>query len=214
LWALSLVSPPQVKADVVTNGNFGTGDLTGWTPFTTANGTNGSGLPAVVSFNTTGSGASNSAEFNVGAVSVDGTEHGGGISQTIHVTIAGLYDFSAAIASQDDAFGQVNAAAGLFSILIDGATEGSDDLGAFSSPNQVLRGTLSGSVFLTPGPYTFSVEIERRFLSGGTFIPTQYVTNISLTPTSAAVPEAASVVWLLTAVSLAGLVFWKRRLRV
>src|SRR5260370_24106208 len=41
-------------ADTITNGNFQTGTLAGWTVFTTSNGTNGTGLPNVVSFNTTG----------------------------------------------------------------------------------------------------------------------------------------------------------------
>ena len=52
------------SAAPVPNGDFETGDLTGWTTFTTTNGT--IGTPAVVPFDTTGSGASNAAEFNVG----------------------------------------------------------------------------------------------------------------------------------------------------
>src|SRR5215469_11867190 len=84
---LGLLSNNAARADeisnLISNGNFATGDLTGWTPFVTANGTNGSGLPVVVSFDTTGTGASNSAQFNVGEADFPvGVQQGGGISQT------------------------------------------------------------------------------------------------------------------------------------
>jgi hypothetical protein len=66
------------SAAPVVNGDFETGDLTGWTTFTTANGT--IGTPAVVSFDTTGTGASNAAKFNVGRqVLGSGAPEGGGI---------------------------------------------------------------------------------------------------------------------------------------
>jgi hypothetical protein len=203
-----LMLPAAANADLISNGNFATGNLTDWTVFTTANGTNGTGLPAVVSFNTTGSGASNSAEFDVGEVTFDSTQQGGGLSQTIDVTSGGMYNFSAAIASQDDADMNINVDAGTFSILINGTTEGSVDLGAFSSPLQILRGTLSGSVDLSPGFDTFSIEITRGFLANGTDTPDEYVTNISLTP--GAVPEPSSAILLSTVMLAVALVVRKR----
>jgi hypothetical protein len=67
--ALPLGGVERTNAGFI-NGNFGTGDLTGWTVFTTSNGTNGTfngvALPNVVSFDTTGTGATNSALFEVG----------------------------------------------------------------------------------------------------------------------------------------------------
>src|SRR5215469_6911480 len=100
---------------ILVNGDFQTGDLTGWTTFTTSNGTNGAGLPNVVSFDTTGSGASLAAHFNVGAVNVDGTEQGGGLDQSFNIATAGTYPFFLDIASQDDSDGQINSNAGTFS---------------------------------------------------------------------------------------------------
>jgi hypothetical protein len=206
-----LIVPTAVNADVIANGNFATGDISGWTAFTTANGTTGSGLPDVVLFNTTGSGASNSAQFDVGAVRFDGTQQGGGLSQTINVTSAGVYTFSAAIASQDDADGQINSDAGTFSILINGIAEDSIDLGSFSSAGQILLGTLSGAVDLSTGSDTFSIEITRRFNSDLTLTPEEYVTNISLTsPVAAPVPEPSSAILLSIVLLAVALVVRKR----
>jgi hypothetical protein len=215
LPALSwLMVPTAANADLISNGNFATGDTTGWTAFTTANGTTGSGLPDVVSFNTTGSGASNSAQFDVGAAIFDGTQQGGGLSQIIDVTSAGVYTYSASIASQDDADGQINSDAGTFSILINGITEDSVDLGSFSSSDQILLGTLSGAVDLSAGFDIFSIEITRRFASGLTHTPEEYVTNISLTA-PASVPQPApepSSATLLSIVLLAVALVVRKRI--
>src|SRR5580658_6396126 len=91
LGSLLLTIPIVANANLISNGNFATSDLTDWSPFVTANGTNDpSGLPNAVSFNTSGFEASNTAKFDVGEVSADGTKQGGGIFQTINVTRRGL----------------------------------------------------------------------------------------------------------------------------
>jgi hypothetical protein len=76
---------PAANAAIVTNGDFATGDFTGWTLFTTANGSLGEseGLPAVTSFNVTGAGAQNAATFQVGEVVPGSGQQGGGITQTV-----------------------------------------------------------------------------------------------------------------------------------
>jgi hypothetical protein len=200
-----------VLAGTITNGNFETGTLSGWTVFTTSNGTNGMGLPDVVSFNTTGSGASDAAQFNVGEVSFDGTPQGGGLSQTITAPVSGLYTLTEDVASQDDADGMVNGNAGTFSIIIDGITVATVNLGAFGTPNQVLRGSIfDESVDLTAGTHTIETEITRPFISLGTQTPTEYIDNISLTPNSATTPEPSSL--LLFGTSLLGLVPFRRKL--
>jgi hypothetical protein len=202
LFVLCTVSGAARAGNIINNGNFATGTLSGWTVFTTSsNGTTGAGLPDVVMFNTTGSGDSNSAQFNVGEITFTGLQEGGGLMQTVTAPVAGLYGFSMDFASQDDADGEINGAAGLFSIVIDGVTVASDDLGAFSSPLQILRGSLSGTVDLAAGDNSFEFLITRPFLSGGTATPEQYVTNVSL---SSPVPEPCTGV--LLAAGLLGLV--------
>jgi hypothetical protein len=193
---------------VLINGDFQTGSLSPWTPFTTSNGTNGSGLPNVVSFDTTGMGASLAAHFNVGAISFDGTQQGGGIQQTFNLSSGGMFNFFANIASQDDADGQINSDAGTFSIFVDSTLLASDFLGGFSSPLQILRGELSGSVDLSAGDHTMEILITRQFLSNGTATPDEYVDNISLSSNST-VPEPATFGTL--GIAIAAVALYRRR---
>lgn len=187
-----LVSRPAV-ADTVTNGNFETGTLAGWSVFTTSNGTNGAGLPDVVSFNTTGSGASDAAHFDVGEVNFDSTQQGGGLSQMITAPVSGSYTFTESFASQDDADGEINGNGGTFSLLIDGTTVATENIGGFSTALQILRGSFDVSVSLTSGSHTIETEITRPYTAGGTDTPDEYIDNISLTPNVATTPEPSSI---------------------
>src|SRR5215216_4331931 len=113
---LLLASAAPAKAvEVITNGGFQSG-LTGWTSYTTANGTIAAipsmpGAPqpqnaSVASFDVTGSGASNALFLNAGKIDPvynSAPGEGGGVSQTF-TTTGGLATFSADIA----AFTRVN----------------------------------------------------------------------------------------------------------
>ena len=120
---------PTANAAIVTNGDFGTGDFTGWTLFTTANGSlgvSGSGLPAVTLFNVAGSGPQNAATFQVGEVVFSGIQEGGGITQTVTLP-GGSIGFAANIAALGG--GADNVEGGVFSVLLDGVTEDTVDIG-------------------------------------------------------------------------------------
>jgi hypothetical protein len=192
--------------NLLTNGDFETGSLTPWTVFTTSsNGTNGTALPAVNSFDTTGSGATLAAQFDVGEVTFTGVQEGGGLTQGFTAPSAGIYNFFANIASLDDPDDDINGDAGTFSILIDGTTVTSDSLGAFVSANQIIRGTLSGSLSLTAGAHTFEILITRQFTSNGTDTPQEFVDNISV---SSAAPEPGT--FALAALALLGFAFYRK----
>ncbi len=165
-------------ANTIYKWNLPNGNLSDWTAFTTSNGTNGAGLPNVVSFNATGSGANDAAHFDVGDVVFDGTQQGGGLSQMIIAPISGLYTYSEDFASQDDAGGLINGNAGTFSLLIDGTTVASLNLGPFSTSLQILRGSFSGSVNLTSGSHLIQTEITKTIYSGGANTPDEYIDRI------------------------------------
>jgi hypothetical protein len=202
LVVVGLITRPA-SADVLMNGNFQTGTLAGWTVFTTSNGTNGTGLPDVVSFNTTGSGSSDAAQFNVGAVVSNSTPQGGGLSQTFLISAAGVYMLTEDFASQNSN-GESNGDAGTFSILIDGVTVATDDLGDIGA-HTTLMGSFDELVNLSAGTHTIETEITRQFQSAVGDTPDQYIDNISLI--ARATPEPSSFVLFGTGIlGLAGAV--------
>jgi hypothetical protein len=107
---LQLMVPAVAKADVIYNGAFATGDLTGWT-------TTPGGNATVVADNPTGSAATYAAEFQTG-------NSGDGIYQDVDAPEAGTYNFSASFAAQILS-GDPNLEGGTFAVMIDGTTEAS-----------------------------------------------------------------------------------------
>ena len=161
--ALDSALVPTANAAIVTNGDFATGDFTGWTLFTTPNGSlgpSGSGLPAVTSFNVTGAGAQNAATFQVGEVVFDGTQQGSGITQTVTLP-GGPISFSANIASLGIA--DVNAEGGVFNVLLDDLTEDTRAIGQISAAS-VIRDALSLTTTESTAAHTLEILITRKFL--------------------------------------------------
>jgi hypothetical protein len=205
-----LSSSTAHATEVVQNGDFASGDFTDWTTFTTGpNGTlGGTPYPFVSSFDVTGSGAQNAATFNVGEISFTGVQEGGGIFQDI-TTPSGTLSFSASIASYKSTF---NDSAGVFSVLLDGTTLTTDDLGVLPAGGTPVRGTLSFTTAVTPGVHELEILITRPFDSCGEgCTPDEYVTNISATiGSSNQVPEPGTWAMMLLGFSGVGLLGYRR----
>lgn len=203
--ALAMATTAAQAAELVTNGDFATGDFTAWTLYTTINGTLGPApAPQVTSFDVTGSGASTAAEFQVGrAVPENGGNAGGGIFQSI-TTISGLLTFSADFASFASTV--QNSSGGLFSVLLDGVTLNSFDTGSIAG-GSIERGSLAFGMIVTAGTHVLSLQATRPFTTGvpGPLYgrtPFQYFDNISAT--QGAVPEPATWGLMITGFGLAG----------
>ena len=169
------------------NGDFQTGDLTGWTSYTTAAGTAGSGLPNVVTFSTAGV-DSLAAHFSAGRTS--GVQfQGGGIYQDA-VYADGLLTVEMDWAASNSNPGGGNAEGGRFSLLLDGLSLSSTTVGFIDCCGAIVRGSLSGSAPVTAGTHRVSIEITRNYSVNASL--GQYVDNISTSITSSA-PEPAGV---------------------
>lgn len=190
-----LLIGPATRAQstpLLQNGDFETGNLSGWTVFVTSNGDLGSGwgLPDVVSFDVAGTGTpSDAAEFQVGEASYNSatghTSQGGGIYQSFNCS-TGLYIISAEVAAfQTSSY--VNSEAGLFTLMMDGTTIANVDFGQIS-PGQTLRSTLDVPEFLSQGSHQITLEITRPWLNS-TATPLEYVDNIQVEP----VPEPSGI---------------------
>jgi hypothetical protein len=178
------------RAQIIYNGDFETGTLSGWTTFTTPNGSlepSRLSLPAVTLFDVLDNGApSDAPQFQVGEVNLDLTEQGGGIYQTFNVS-AGQYIISADFAAYDSdaAFG--NTEAGVETVFVDSVTVGTLDFGQIYA-RQTERGIVRGTLGLSGGTHQITIEFTRPNLNipGGLgTTPFEYVDNVVVTP----VPE-------------------------
>lgn len=193
---------PAGAVDLI-NGDFATGDLTGWTVFPNPDtgGINGPGLPDVVPFDTTGSGASNSARFQVGSGS-------GGITQDVEL-FGGLLNLSVDVAAENPAT-DPNGEGGIFELLLNGAVVDSFASGLIFG-GAIERDTLTFSVSVGAGSNSIGLRITRPFINFADS-PLQYATNFAIsgpaTQPNTSVPEPDLGMALLT---LAGLGILVRR---
>jgi hypothetical protein len=204
LAALLLAKAATTHAQLV-NGNFATGDLTGWTLYDTQGigpigfpSYGGTALAGVVQFDTAGTGMpANSAQFMVGEVA-GGEVGGGGLGQGIgfyqYVPLsAGVLSISANIASQCSS---EDGDYGTFLLLINGNVVDSVAFGGVSE-GTTLRSTLDFAQTITGGTDQVGIEIRR----GGGFeypdSPFEYVSDIQLSVTP--VPEPSTTALCVTA---------------
>lgn len=190
LFALALFGPlPAARAGFI-NGDFQTGDFTGWTTFTTAIGS--IGTPAVVSFDTTGSGASLAAQFQVGRTDFLGSsQEGGGIFQSVVVSTPGHFELSVDIAAEKTSE-RSNGEGGVFTLLLDGVAVDSHAFGPIAG-NTTLRSSLGATVNLSAGAHEFRVLITRPARAPDSLY--QYVDNARFEQLTA-VPEPSSLALL------------------
>ncbi len=183
------------------NGNFETGNLTGWTLFNTT-GSNtpygveqgGTAVAQAVQFDTAGTGVpSYSAEFEVGEtagiIGGGGLGQGAGIYQYVPLD-AGQLNISVDIAATSSGN---NADAGTFELLLDGTLVAGDALGGISV-SQILRSTLSYSGTVAAGTHQIAIDMRRGYGIGYGNTPYQFLDNVVLTGT--AVPEPVPPLFL------------------
>lgn len=183
-------------ANALTNGDFETGDLTGWTVTPTANG--GANVQDVTMFDVDQiGGPSNAARFRVGRLSGgQGPNEGVTLSQMFNVVVAGIFNVSVDVAGHG-ADGE-NANGGDFELLIDATSLDSFAAGQVNG-GQVKPDTLTGSLFLAAGAHSFSLLITRNFEFGGANAR-QYVDDASVLAEQAVVPLPATLPLLLIGV--------------
>lgn len=187
--------------ELLTNGDFETGDFWGWTTFTTANGSLGvsAGPPDVVPFGVSNSGnPSQAARFQVGQESfLPNIPEGGGIFQNF-ASPGGVVMVRANIAS-DLPFDFINTDPGSFGLYVDGQLLDALAFGSqFGSigPFATQRTTMSGAIALGAGVHELRILVHRPALNSE-MTPFQYIDDISVS----LIPEP-SIFVLLAAGSL------------
>jgi hypothetical protein len=183
----AFLSAPLLQAGLI-NGGFETGDLSGWTTFTTDNGSLGAGGD-VVPFDTSGRGVSPSAHFQVGEAVFNPFDPagGGGIFQEVSLG-TGTLNIAADIAAMTHAVG--NLEGGLFELLFDGLVVDAHDMGAIGA-NSVERARLFASLTVTAGPHEIRFLMTRPF-GVNAITPHQYIDDVTLSG-EAAIPEPATL---------------------
>jgi hypothetical protein len=184
------------------NGNFETGDLTGWTTFNTSHG--GTFGPQVGSFDTAGTATpSLSAEFEVGETSGGigggGLGQGAGILQDL-ILGAGQLTIFLNIAAQSPGN---NADGGTFELLLDGNVVASHAFGAIGF-SQIDRSTLNYSGTVTAGTHEIAIDMRRGYGTGQDNTPFQYLDNIQLGGTAVPEPSAITLLSLALATLMVG----------
>ncbi|MGE0373433.1 MAG: hypothetical protein AB7Q01_16350 [Gammaproteobacteria bacterium] len=204
--ALTLSTASQ--AALLVNGDFETGDFTGWTLFTNENGSLGTdaypgdlgnptfprppkpATPSVQSFDTDGDGAASlAAAFDVGIDTLP-SAGGGGLFQVL-TTGAGTLDIAFSVAAWVPLFS--NGDAGTFTLNVDGVeidrhAFGEVDTGFPGSiTGAIVRSMLSGSAAVGAGAHEVRIGVTRPY-GNSTDTPLQFIDNVAVAFTPVPLP--------------------------
>lgn len=174
-----------------TNGNFETGDFTGWTIAPTSLGT--TAIQQVVSFDIDGPGAltsSLSGQFSVGRqTGVTTGSHGITITQMLNLTANTAYTFDFDWAATRTTASS-NAEGGVFSLIVNGVAIATQSAGATSSSNPHFGHITAGFTPTASGAFSVGAMITRPFTVPSPTTLLQNVDNFTMSP---AVPEPATM---------------------
>ncbi len=174
------------------NGNFATGDLTGWTTFNDTNGT--TGPVSVVPFDITGTGTiANCAQFEVGSTIVPGygsLGYGGGISQSVNLAAGQLTVFLNIAAY--NSLSSKNLDGATFELVLDGKPVVTNIFGNING-YQTNFSAINYSTTVSAGAHLIAIDMRRAYASNsdpqaGGVSPYQYLSNITLTGSSVPPP--------------------------
>src|SRR5207248_5109204 len=133
---------------------------------------NAGAAPTVSSFDTTGSGASNAAQFNVGQTPTGSGSQGGGIFQTVALTV-GNYVFTADFASYS---ASANADCGTFSMELNGSSYFTYSSGSCLAGTTV-RDHMTRQIYIFGGGGSLELRflITRHYMAAVNSTPNQYI---------------------------------------
>jgi hypothetical protein len=191
-WVLVIGASFSVaQAQSFTNGNFETGDLTGWTSAFTTNGA--STLQTVSQFDIDGGGplpTNFAGQFQVGHVS--GTTGSAGITltQNMNLVAGQTYQFHFDWASRCNLTSGSNADGGQYDFIVNNVSLIHQAVGSIPALTTIYG--VSNSSFTAPTTATYSVGamLQRAFNASGSV--DQFVDNFTVTP----VPEPATIALL------------------
>jgi hypothetical protein len=178
IWAIVSGIAGISAGNMLTDGDFESGDLSGWMVFTTANGNNGTGCP-VVELTSFPMNDSNAVKFHIGST-ISGQADGGGISKDVMVDTAGTYDLSAEFMFSTVGLPTGRYRPGLFELLVDEQLVASHDYGE-KSGGVIYSSRKERSIYLDAGLHKVCVLITRTELTGSS-APWQFVDNVTMMP--------------------------------